>query len=103
MAPLAEVLAAANRYTPRKVAIDDPALGTLNVTGTFHADRPDELAAALAAAIGLEVVPRGDDLLLRGPRRWCLALPGYLPGFGLWSSVQPGPILRCRKSIVRAI
>jgi transmembrane sensor len=65
--PLADVLAAANRYSARKVSIDDPALGTLRVTGTFHADRPDELAATLAAAFGLEVVRRGDGYLLRRP------------------------------------
>lgn len=66
-APLADVLAAANRYSARKVAIDDPALGALKVTGAFHADRPDELAATLAAAFGLEVVRRGDGYLLRRP------------------------------------
>lgn len=64
-APLAEVLAAANRYSTHKVIFEDPALGTLTVTGTFHADRPDELAATLAAAFGLEVVRRGDGYLLR--------------------------------------
>lgn len=65
--PLAEVLAAANRYSARKVVTDDPALGALKVTGTFHANRPDELAATLAAAFGLEVVRRGDTYLLRRP------------------------------------
>lgn len=64
-APLREVLAAANRYSARKVSIDDPALGTLRVTGTFRADRPEELAAALAAAFGLGVEPRGNGFVLR--------------------------------------
>jgi transmembrane sensor len=66
-APLAEVLAAANRYSGRKVAFDDPALAALKVTGTFHVDRPDELAATLAAAFGLEVARRGDGYVLRRP------------------------------------
>lgn len=64
-APLSEVLATANRYSAYKVAVDDPALGALRVTGTFRADRPDELAATLAAAFGLEAVRRGDGYVLR--------------------------------------
>lgn len=64
-APLTDVLAAANRYSERKVTIDDPALGALKVTGTFRADHPDELAATLAAAFGLEVARLGDGLVLR--------------------------------------
>lgn len=64
-APLDRVLAAANRYSRRKVSIDDPALGALRVTGTFHSDRPDELAATLAQAFGLEVVEREGGLVLR--------------------------------------
>lgn len=64
-APLEQVLATANRYARRKVSIDDPALGALRVTGTFHSDRPDELAATLAQAFGLEVVEREGGLVLR--------------------------------------
>lgn len=64
-APLDRVLAAANRYSRRKVSIDDPVLGALRVTGTFHSDRPDELAATLAQAFGLEVVEREGGLALR--------------------------------------
>jgi transmembrane sensor len=64
-APLSQVLATANRYSRRIVSIEDPALGSLVVTGTFRADRPDELAATLAAAFGLEVVQKGDNLVLR--------------------------------------
>lgn len=64
-APLSEVLATANRYSARKVSIDDHALGALRVTGTFRADRPEELAAALAAAFGLRAERRADGFVLR--------------------------------------
>lgn len=64
-APLGKVLETANRYSRRKVSIEDASLGALRVTGTFRADRPDELAATLAAAFGLEVVSNGDGLILR--------------------------------------
>lgn len=67
--PLVDVLAAANRYSARKVTVDDPALAARKVTGTFHADRPDELAASLAAAFGLDAVRQGDGYLLRRPAR----------------------------------
>ncbi len=66
-APLGEVVGEANRYGPRKIRLADPMLGQLRVTGGFKVTRPDELASALAAALGLTLTraPGGDLVLAR--------------------------------------
>jgi transmembrane sensor len=58
--PLAQVIAEANRYNATKLALGDPALGTVRVTGAFRATAPGELAASLRASFGLRVETRGD-------------------------------------------
>ncbi|MBC9031401.1 FecR domain-containing protein [Sphingomonas sp. JC676] len=52
-APLREVIATANRYSARHIALADPALGALKVTGGLKVGDPDALADALAGAFGL--------------------------------------------------
>jgi len=67
-APLGEVLAALNRYSARKIVLAEPGLAQLRVTASFRIGDPDKLAAALAAALALEVGARGDAIeLRRGP------------------------------------
>lgn len=64
-APLAEVLAETNRYSPTRIILGDPELGQLRVTGTFRPVPVDELAASLAAAFSLRVTKaRNGDLIL---------------------------------------
>lgn len=61
--PLREVIATANRYAKRKIVLDDPALGALQVTGGFKMGDPDGLAASLAAAFHLQVRSATDGSL----------------------------------------
>ncbi|WP_051683152.1 FecR family protein [Sphingomonas sp. UNC305MFCol5.2] len=64
--PLREVIATANRYSTRHIALADPTLGELKVTGGFKVGDPAALAAALAAAFGLQVQESADgELVLR--------------------------------------
>ena len=64
-APLGQVIAEANRYSTAKIRLRDPALGALQVSGTFRVTDGAALARALAAAFGLVVFPApGGDLVL---------------------------------------
>ncbi|WP_420829961.1 FecR family protein [Croceicoccus hydrothermalis] len=66
-APLADVLAEANRYATRQVRLGDPSLGSLRFTGGFRAGNPDQLAKALASGFELRIDrgPDGDLVLAR--------------------------------------
>lgn len=56
--PLKYVVARLNRYMPQDVALHDPALGELKVTGRFQLNRPMESLTMVAAL--LEMQPRRD-------------------------------------------
>ncbi|MFA6114158.1 MAG: FecR domain-containing protein [Sphingomonas sp.] len=64
-APLAVVVADANRYSDRKIRLGEPELATLRVTGAFRATPTENLAAILAAALNLrlERSPQGEIVL----------------------------------------
>lgn len=64
-APLSEVVALANRYGGPKIRLADPALGRLEVTGTFKVTQTEPLAQALAAAFHLTLAraPNGEVVL----------------------------------------
>ncbi|TPG18817.1 DUF4880 domain-containing protein [Sphingomonas koreensis] len=64
-APLAEVVAAANRYNTTKIIIRTPAAGSLRFTGTFRATEPVRLVRMLTATFGLTMSrdARGDYVL----------------------------------------
>ena len=66
-APLAAVIAEANRYGAPKIRLRDPELGALRVTGAFRVTDRRALAPALAAAFGLVLTraPGGDLVLDR--------------------------------------
>jgi transmembrane sensor len=67
--PLAEVVAAANRYSIAPIALADPALGELRFTGTLSARDMPGTADTLAATFHLEPV-RGDrGSIVLSPRR----------------------------------
>ena len=66
-APLAQVVAATNRYNDQQIRLADPKLGALRFTGTFAATKPRELAQMLAATFNLDVAltDRGPLILSR--------------------------------------
>ncbi|MGC1302699.1 MAG: hypothetical protein WA840_10025, partial [Caulobacteraceae bacterium] len=67
-APLAEVLADANRYSARKIRLASPGLGDLEITGVFHAGVTPDLAASLARALGLTLTTAANGDLRLGRR-----------------------------------
>ncbi|AQR75086.1 FecR domain-containing protein [Sphingomonas sp. LM7] len=66
-APLSAVLEETNRYSRPGIALGDPSLGAIKVTGAFRPLPADELAASLAAALKLRVArdPSGKLILAR--------------------------------------
>jgi transmembrane sensor len=64
--PLEQAVAELNRYTERKVRIDDPSLVGLTVGGSYLAGNVDQVAAALEAVLPLRA-DRGDggEIILR--------------------------------------
>ncbi|WP_369062079.1 FecR domain-containing protein [Caulobacter sp. 73W] len=62
--PLAEVVETLNLWSPRKVALADPALGDLTVTGRFRVTRPERTLENIARLHGLQLRRRADTLLL---------------------------------------
>ena len=67
--PLAQVLIEANRYSEGKIALADPGLGELKVTGAFRHGDARALAEKLAAALNLAAMPGpgGSVVLTRKP------------------------------------
>jgi len=62
--PLGEVIARADRYSPGAIAVADPALGRLRVSGSFRIDRPQVLGAQLARLFDLDARPAGAGRIL---------------------------------------
>ena len=64
-APLADVVASANRYSPTKIIIADPATGQRRFTGTFKPGEPSRLAETIGSMFRLRVDrDRPDTLVL---------------------------------------
>lgn len=53
--PLAVIADEFNRYNLRKIVLDDPSTGTIRISGTFPADKPDAFARLLREAYGLSL------------------------------------------------
>ena len=66
--PLKYVIARLNRYTTQSVALHDPSLGELKVTGRFKLDRPTESLTMIAALLDMKAHPEGRRVYLT-PRR----------------------------------
>lgn len=66
--PLKYVIARLNRYTAQSVALHDPALGDLKVSGRFKLDRPAESLAMIAALLDMRADPDGRKVYL-SPRQ----------------------------------
>lgn len=63
-APLSEVIAEANRYSPHKLRLGDPALGKLKLSGNFRTGDSASIAAAVAQLLPVRVDDRGTDIVL---------------------------------------
>jgi transmembrane sensor len=53
--PLADAVAEYNRYLPRKIVIDDAAVGSIRVGGRFLSSDPSDFLHATAASLGVRV------------------------------------------------
>jgi transmembrane sensor len=53
--PLTEVLRILQRYHDRPIVLDDPALGPLQVSGVFDADRAETVLALLPEILPVQV------------------------------------------------
>lgn len=70
-APLAEVVAAANRYGGPRIILADPSIGALKFTGTFKAVDTAALSQMIAAMFGLTSrTTASGDLVLSRPAGW---------------------------------
>lgn len=54
-----------NRYGPKQIVVDDPALAEMRVSGVFVTGEPGEFAEAMAQIHHLRVDATGDRILLR--------------------------------------
>jgi len=64
--PLAAVVAALNRENRLQLSVADPALGGLQLSGVFRADRPTDFVRLLEAHYGVRAErPRRDAIVLR--------------------------------------
>ncbi len=66
--PLKYVIARLNRYTSKSVALHDPALGELKVTGRFKLDKPVESLSMIATLLDMRTDPDGRKVYL-SPRQ----------------------------------
>lgn len=65
--PLADLIAEANRYTPRPIRLAEPAIGNLHVSGTYRLQNTDEVAEKLASLLDLTMSEKADAILLGRP------------------------------------
>lgn len=62
--PLAEVVAEANRYSPRQLRLGDGKLDSFQLNGNFRAGDNLSIATAIAQILSLRVEDRGSDIVL---------------------------------------
>jgi transmembrane sensor len=63
--PLAEVIAEANRYSPRKLRLGDPRLANVQLSGAFRAGDNASIADAASLILPVRVDRSGDELVLQ--------------------------------------
>jgi transmembrane sensor len=63
--PLATAVGEINRHNSRQIIVDDPTLGSRPVVGMFRATDPDNFAATVATALGVQSVEQDDAIHLR--------------------------------------
>ncbi|HST01503.1 MAG TPA: FecR domain-containing protein, partial [Usitatibacter sp.] len=66
--PLEEMIAEVNRYTATPFAIVDNRIRRMKLSGTFRVGDADSVRFALRDGFGIEAIPRGDLVELRGPQ-----------------------------------
>ena len=62
--PLSAVVAEVNRYATTPIALADPALGNLRLSGNFRVGDSASMASAMAALLPLRVTTQGEGLAL---------------------------------------
>ncbi|KAF1717019.1 hypothetical protein CSC74_09160 [Pseudoxanthomonas yeongjuensis] len=62
--PLSQAVSEFNRYSQRKLRIDDPAVGEIRIEGVFNAGDTDSILLALRYAYALRVDDRGTEVVL---------------------------------------
>jgi transmembrane sensor len=67
-APLLEAVSLMNRYNRAQFVIDDPAIGTLEVSGYFRADNFETFLTLIEQGLGLRSERIGDKIILRRSR-----------------------------------
>jgi transmembrane sensor len=60
--PLSAIADEFNRYNGRRLVLADPSTGSIRITGTFPADRPDAFARLLREAYGLGFEESGQEI-----------------------------------------
>lgn len=63
-APLAEVIAEANRYSGRKLRLGDPRLASVQLSGNFHASDNVSIADAVSLILPVRAEERGSEIVL---------------------------------------
>ena len=63
--PLTTAVEEINRHNHRQIVVDDLALGSRPVIGMFRANDPDNFAATVATALGVESIDQDDAIHLR--------------------------------------
>jgi transmembrane sensor len=63
--PLTTAVEEINRHNRRQIVVDDPALASRPVVGMFRANDPDNFAATVATALGVQSVDQDDAIHLR--------------------------------------
>jgi transmembrane sensor len=63
--PLSELVAEANRYASPRLALADPELGNLEISGRFQVNRTEHLARRIGQLFDLAVDRRADGIYLR--------------------------------------
>lgn len=67
-APLSDIVAEFNRYTPRKLVIADPDLAARPFGGTFDPADPGTLVELLSTSYGVTTTERPGEIILHAPR-----------------------------------
>jgi transmembrane sensor len=61
---LADAVADFNRYTARKIVIEDPAIAGIRIGGNFRSDDADAFLWLLQSGFPINVEARGDRIIL---------------------------------------
>jgi transmembrane sensor len=63
--PLREALVQMNRYSHRRIVVDDPELAEQRIAGVFSTTDIKTFVSSMAATLGVEAVENSDVVLLR--------------------------------------